>query len=348
MTVSEKGLEGDPSFSPFCIARMSHSFNRYCIIALFLSAGLLSCIPTQAQNKSSDQLLRLAYHSPVTDSRREYFVYLPVAYEKRKEKAWPVILFLHGNGQRGNGLDDLDFVLRHGPLMEAWIQRRDLPFIMISPQLPVFGEQEAIDDRKNHVRPSRLERGVPERNYGYPSSLPIQRTDSEDFPEGAHSTYDPYSEPATLPTGWNSLDEELIFILDQVLEDFRADPGRVYLTGISLGGFGAFHLAAKYPARWAAMATVVGTGRPEDAQKLADARLPIWMFGGGKDTVVKPHWLFDMARALEEAGHPALRFTVHEDMDHDAWKRVYEGEDLFNWFMRYTSNERPLRAEKSE
>jgi predicted peptidase len=114
-----------------------------------------------------------------------------------------------------------------------------------------------------------------------------------------------------------------------------------------MGGFGAFHMAARFPDRWAAMATVVATGRPETARTLAEARLPIWMFGGGKDTIVKPHWLYTMARALEEAGHPALRFTMHEDMDHDAWKRVYAGQDLYEWLLRYRSDERAARPEKS-
>ena len=321
---------------------------RFASIALILYSGVFLCNTLPAEITTEDQLLRLGYQSTVTRAERQYFVYLPVNYEKSKDEDWPVILFLHGNGQRGNGLDDLDYVLRHGPLMEAWIQRRDLPFIMISPQLPLFGEQEAIDDRKMHARPGRQASGVPQRNYGYPSEMPIQRTNSGDFPAGPHSFYDPYATPPTHPRGWNLIDQELLGIVDAVLKDFRADPDRVYLSGISLGAFGAFHMAAKYPERWAAVATANGTGLPSDAKILAEARLPIWMFGGGKDTVVKPHWLYDMARALEEAGHPALRFTIHEDMDHDAWKRVYEGTDIFNWFLRYRRDERPSKAEKSE
>jgi predicted peptidase len=322
------------------------SWNRYCQIALILSAGMVACDPAYDESTPGDRLLRLSYDSMATNATREYFVYLPVDYENSKDKVWPVILFLHGNGQRGNGLDDLDFVMRHGPLMEAWIQRRNLPFVIISPQLPLFDEQEAIEDRKIHVRPARLEKGVPQRNYGYPSELPIQRSNSEKFPEGAHAQYHPFSDPDTLPKGWDLIDEELISIVDTVLQKYRTDPARVYLTGVSLGGFGTFHLAAKYPQHWAAIAPVVGVGDLEDAKKLADARLPIWMFGGGKDTVIKPHWLYQMARALEEAGHPSLRFSVHEDMDHDAWKRVYEGEDLYNWFMRFTADARPSQ-EKS-
>jgi predicted peptidase len=316
---------------------------------IFLAALLmLAGHDSAADSAFHDQLLRLAYESSVTGSRREYFVYLPADYEQYPDKRWPVMLFLHGNGERGDGLADLDYVLRHGPLMEAWIQRRKLPFIIISPQLPLFGELEAIADRASETRPERLAQGVPERNYGFPSDVPIQRTNADGLPAGWYSTHDPYPKLDKLPAGWDRVDEEVIGMVDTVLEKFRADPVRVYLTGISMGGFGSFHLAAKYPERWAAVATVVATGRLEDAPKLAESRLPIWMFGGGKDLVVKPHWLYEMAGAMEQAGHPALRFTVHEDMDHDAWKRVYEGEDLFSWLLRYRSDERPGQPEKSK
>jgi predicted peptidase len=299
---------------------------------------------TAGEPVAGDRLLRLGYESAATGHRREYFVFLPVGYRQEAARVWPVMLFLHGNGERG---DDLDYVLAHGPLMEAWIQRRPLPFIIISPQLPMFGELDAITGRPAE-KPARLEHGVPERNYGFPSTLPIQRTGAEAFPEGPHANYDPFSEPQRLPAGWDRIDTELIAMVDHVLDNFRADPSRVYLTGLSMGGFGAFHMAARFPDRWAAMAAVVATGKPETAGALADARLPIWMFGGGKDTVVKPHWLYTMARALEDAGHPALRFTMHEDMDHDAWKRVYAGQDLYDWFLRYRNDERPARPEKSQ
>lgn len=299
-----------------------------------------------AESRGEAQLVRAGYHSAATGKHREYFVYLPDGYTMEAERRWPVMLFLHGNGERGDGLGDLDYVLTHGPLREAWIHRRPLPFIIISPQLPVFGELEAIEHRAP-VRPARLEEGVPERNYGFPSELPIQRGSAEAFPAGPWVNYDPFAQPQQLPAGWDRIDTELIAMVDHVLANYRADPARVYLTGLSMGGFGAFHLAAHYPDRWAAMAAIVATGKPGTARALADARLPIWMFGGGKDTIVKPHWLYTMARALEEAGHPALRFTMHEDMDHDAWKRVYAGQDLYDWFLRYRSDVRPERSEKN-
>ncbi len=87
---------------------------------------------------SSEQLLRLSYQSQIDNEQREYFVYLPKGYHSHSGKKWPVMLFLHGNGERGNGKSELDYVVTHGPLYEAWIQKKDLPFIIISPQLHMF------------------------------------------------------------------------------------------------------------------------------------------------------------------------------------------------------------------
>lgn len=318
------------------------------LIAMMPMLAACAAAPASGRPASADQLLRLSYESAATKQRREYFVYLPVGYGDEAKKKWPVILFLHGNGERGDGRDELDYVLTHGPLMEAWIQRRPLPFIIISPQLPLFDETAAIAEREGRPKPARLAEGVPPRNYGFPSSLPIQRSGAENFPDGPYKAFEPYPNLDRLPAGWDRIDGELIAMVDTVLANYQTDPQRVYLTGLSMGGFGSFHLAARYPERWAAVATVVATGKLETAQPLADAKLPIWMFGGGKDAVVKPHWLYEMARAIEEAGHPAFRFTMHEDMDHDAWKRVYEGEDLYQWLLRYRIGERPSAREKSQ
>ncbi len=174
---------------------------RSLCLVLIACLGLFGGINAQAQNSQGDQLLRLGYDSAVTHAKREYFVYLPVGYESDQQKRWPVMFFLHGHGERGNGLDELDFVLKHGPLMEAWIQRRPLPFIIISPQLPLFGREEVLKERENEKKPERLESGVPDRNYGFPSDLPIQRTNAEDFPPGMYQQFEPYPDLDTLPAG---------------------------------------------------------------------------------------------------------------------------------------------------
>ena len=247
-----------------------------------------------AEVPPSEQLLRRAYHSSITGKEREYFVYLPAAYFDTDKKQWPVILFLHGHGQRGNGLDDLDYVLTHGPLMEAWIQRRALPFIIISPQLPLrFGIAGIEEDHSKDPIPVRLKEGVPERNYGFKSALPIARTNAIEFPDGPHSRFESYPNLG----GWIDIKTELISMLDSVLSDFKADPHRVYLTGISYGGFGTFDMAAGYPERWASIAPIVGTGHLKDAVKIAKTRLPVWMFGGGKDATQTPLAISNGSRA---------------------------------------------------
>lgn len=343
MTIDSE-IDAKPYRPSARVATDSSTMSFAVICALLLALALP--IHANADDLAGDQLLRRSYDSEVTGKSREYLVYLPQGYSAQQEKAWPVILFLHGNGQRGDGQDDLDFVMRFGPLMEAWVQRRELPFIIISPQLPLFGEQEAIDDRINHTRPARLEAGQPQRNHGYPSEWPIERQAEEQYPAGPHQAYDPFNDPDGLPKGWCRIDEELILILDAVLHEFHADSSRVYLSGISLGGFGSFHMAAKYPERWAAIAPIAGVGSLADAKNIAQAKIPVWMFAGGKDQVIKPHWIYKTARALEEGGLPVLRFTVHEDMDHDVWKRVYQGDELFDWFLHYSNQLRPSQ-EKS-
>jgi len=99
---------------------------------------------TSGRSSTEARLLRRSYESVTTNKRREYFLYLPEGYGQDKDRLWPVLLFLHGGGERGDGLEDLDWVLQHGPLAEAWIQRRNLPFIMIGPQLPVFGMHDQV------------------------------------------------------------------------------------------------------------------------------------------------------------------------------------------------------------
>jgi len=275
---------------------------------------------------SDPELLRRRYHSSATDKEREYLLYLPAGYHDGQTQRWPVILFLHGGGERGDGLDDLDYVMRHGPLMEAWIQKRDLGFIIIGSQLPVFEQEEQLRSRQGIPKPKRLESSIPPREPESRPDRPMVRTEDADR--------QPWDELGP-PEGWWKSEDDLLAILDEVLRDFRGDPDRVYLTGISYGGYGAFYMAAAHPDRWAAIAPIVGTGDPATATVLAEQNLPVWMFGGGRDGLVRIGWLYQMAQALEAAGHTSVRFTVHEDMGHDAWKRVYSGQDLYDWFLSH-------------
>lgn len=277
---------------------------------------------------SPPELRRISYKSARTGQERDYFVYLPPGHAKGK--SWPVMLFLHGNGERGDGKAELDYVLAHGPLYEAWCQKRDLPFIIISPQLPMFGQGE-IDYIRNRTRaqiPQRRADGVDprpdERNVR--RAQPMRGTVRDDaLPTGPEGPVE----------GWNLIADELIAMVDDTVRNFRGDARRVYLTGLSYGGFGSWYLAAKFPGKFAAVAPVVGYGHPSHAEPIARAKLPVWCFSGGRDDVVNAKYFYAVFERLEALGHTSARLTSHEDLGHFTWVRVYGGDDLYDWMLQH-------------
>lgn len=284
--------------------------------------------PVSTHQPSAEQLLKIPYRSAIDQSEREYFVYLPKGYENQPDKKWPVLLFLHGNGERGNGNDELDFVLMQGPLYEAWVQKKDLPFIIISPQLHMFGWDKKgisyIDNRSANDIPKRLIDGVPNRRPAFETTDNIQRN--------ASLTNMDDVEPL-LPQGWELLEVDLLSMLDNVQTSYRVDTNKTYLTGLSYGGFGTWYLASQYPQRFAAIAPVVGWGHPSLVAPIAKHQIPVWVFAGGRDSAVNIKYFYAGLDALERLGHTDVRFTVHEDKGHDAWTRVYSGDDLYRWLL---------------
>ena len=294
-------------------------------VALAVSLTIASSLAFgEPAGRSQGQLLRRGYESQATGERREYFVYLPTGYHTEPGKRWPVILFLHGGGERGDALEDLDRILAHGPVAEAWIQGRDLPFIMISPQMPLFDRPRRNSDQP---APKRTEDGPPPpRRYGRRPTQPMARVTDPSVPSYTASMS---------RASWTTMEDEVLAMVDSTLREFRADEDRVYLTGLSFGGAGTWHLAMTDPNRWAAIAPICGPGDPSRVDPIANARTPVWVFQGGRDTVVRPERVLETVTALEAAGHPDVRFTVHEDLGHNVWTRVYEGWDLYAWFLAH-------------
>ncbi len=281
---------------------------------ILLAAACVWPAAAQVDGRTKAQLLRRPYTSsaPQTDEKdREYLVYLPQGYESDKGRLWPVILFLHGGGERGNGKSDLEKTLAHGPLMEAWVKGRDLPFIMIGPQLYTMRREGDA---------------APPRPAGVRTLPPISRAMSDEKPRWAQEGP---------PLGWWTVETDLLAMVEATLKEFRGDADRVYITGLSYGGFGTWHMAGAHAWRWAAAAPICGAADPKAIPLIASAKLPIWITQGGKDPVVRPEWVTQSAIDLEKAGHPAVRYTVHEDMAHNVWTRVYEGWDLYYWLLQH-------------
>ncbi len=196
----------------------------------------------------------------------DLLVYTPKSFLQEK-KLWPLIIFLHGSGERGSDPNKL----KVHSLPKVVDANEEFPFIVVSPQCP--------DGQR-----------------------------------------------------WNA--EALNVMLDEVLKKLPIDTNRIYLTGISMGGFGTWKFAIAYPNRFAAIAPVCGWGHLEDVEKLKDK--PIWIFHGAKDDVVPPTESEKMVQFLQKFGNTNVKFTLYPEANHNAWDATYANQELYDWFLQHT------------
>ena len=137
--------------------------------------------------------------------------------------------------------------------------------------------------------------------------------------------------PQSPGRGWNP--DALNALLTDVLANYRVDQDRVYLTGLSMGGFGTWTLAAEHPGRFAAIIPICGGGNAADAKKLKN--LPIWVFHGAKDTTVRPAASEAMVNALKEAGASEVKYTVYPNAGHDSWTVTYDNPEVYKWLLEH-------------
>lgn len=131
---------------------------------------------------------------------------------------------------------------------------------------------------------------------------------------------------------WSAPDQQkrLLELLAHLRQTYRIDEDRIYLTGLSMGGFGSWRLAADHPGMFAAVAPVCGAGNPADAPKLAP--LPIWAWHGTEDAAVPFQKSVEMVEAIKAAGGTKIRFTSLEHIGHFSWQAAYASNDLYEWF----------------
>lgn len=135
---------------------------------------------------------------------------------------------------------------------------------------------------------------------------------------------------------WTDDDQQagVLELLRFIQDNYGVDKNRIYLTGLSMGGYGTWRLAADYPQLFAAAAPICGGGRPDDAEKLK--ALPIWVFHGDKDTAVPFNRSVEMVDAIKAAGGTKIRFTSLEEMGHNSWSAAYATPELYSWFNEHT------------
>ena len=125
--------------------------------------------------------------------------------------------------------------------------------------------------------------------------------------------------------------EQLLPILDRVLAETPADPDRVYVMGVSMGGYGTWMMLVKAHDRIAAGIPFCGGCSPDEARRLAD--MPIWAFHGEEDPVVLPRRSIEIVRAIKEIGGEKVRLTLYPDCGHDCWSRAYQDPEIYNWLL---------------
>ena len=117
-------------------------------------------------------------------------------------------------------------------------------------------------------------------------------------------------------------------MLDEVLKEYKTDPKRVYLTGLSMGGMGTWSVAMAHPERWAAIVPICGRGDTSKAEKIKD--IPCWCFHGDADPTVKVDLSRNMVKAIKEAGG-SPKYTEYPGVGHNSWNAAYASKELYDW-----------------
>ncbi|HVV73887.1 MAG TPA: prolyl oligopeptidase family serine peptidase [Verrucomicrobiae bacterium] len=146
------------------------------------------------------------------------------------------------------------------------------------------------------------------------------------------------------PESWPKPDQQalLVALLDHICKTYKIDDDRVYLTGLSMGGYGTWRLAADHPERFAAVVPVCGAGNPADAEKLKN--LPIWVWHGTEDPAVPFQRSVEMVDAIKKAGSSTIRFTTLEHVGHNCWEAAYATPGLYEWLNEQTVTKNRARA----
>jgi predicted peptidase len=244
----------------------------YLLCFVFVASFLIGCAHMEKNEMTSDLLEQEGQHAQTFEKEItktlscKYLLFLPEGYG-RQQKRWPLMLFLHGAGERG---DDLNKVKVHGPpkIVE---KQKGFPFIVVSPQCP-----------------------------------------EDDW--------------------WTKRTEVLINLLDDIVARYDVDTERIYLTGLSMGGYGSWALASEYPDRFAAVVPICGGGNRIMSIFLKD--MPIWAFHGAKDGVVPVEESRDLVEAINARGGNA-KLTIYPEANHDSWTETYNNQEVYDWLLEH-------------
>lgn len=200
-------------------------------------------------------------------------------------KTYPLVLYLHGAGERGNDASNL--VLKNGAL-EFAKRETQFPCFVLVPQCP-----------------QNLKWSPYQKELGY-----------------YH-----LSDTASV------IQELLIELVNDVQRRYAVDTSRTYVVGLSMGGFGTWELVMRHPSRFAAAVPICGGGDITKVQRIQ--HLPLWVFHGADDQVVKVSWSRAFVDSLKALGS-SVRYTEFPYVGHNAWSPAFATDELYKWLFSQT------------
>ncbi len=218
------------------------------------------------------------FYSPNGDSLL-YRIYIPKKF--KKERNYPLVLFFHGAGERGN---DNVKQLTHGV------------------------EEILTYSKKNGIETFILAPQCPENK---------QWVDT------------PWDAPSHTMSDKPSSSMQLVLqLLDELIAVYPLDINRLYVTGLSMGGFAVWDIIQRFPDKFAAAVPVCGGGDASLAYRVKD--VPIWAFHGDQDKTILPKRSRDMINAIKLAGGNPI-YTEYKGVAHDSWTKAYANQEMLNW-----------------
>lgn len=213
------------------------------------------------------------------DHKLLYRLMKPNDYDPNKK--YPLVLFLHGAGERG---DDNKAQLKHGmPEFATDIIRNKFPAFVVAPQCP------------NNKKWCEVDWGANEHAMPAEPSDPLRLT---------------------------------FEVLEKLQKEFSIDANRLYVTGLSMGGYGTWDCLQRKPGMWAAAMPICGGGDLDGAKAMKD--IPIWNFHGDLDGAVKPERSRKMIAAIKAAGG-SPKYTEYILTGHDSWVPAYRTPEHYEW-----------------
>lgn len=232
-------------------------------------------LPASTSNWNN-RIPNLGDDRPALSTEKEslsYWFFLPKDESAKSSEGYPLLLFLHGAGERGS---DPEIVKVHGPLnliengaANHW------KFITVAPQCP----------------------------------------------SGKY---------------WSP--DQLLALLDELVLQYPIDQNRIYLTGLSMGGFATWMLLDKDPDRFAAAVPICGGGLLKHPERLKD--LPIRVFHGDADTVVNAQFSRDLVDQIQKAGGKKIELTLYKNVGHNSWTQTYADPKLYDWLLQQNKKSR--------